>query len=242
MMKIFQHNFKKIFVSANKHDNDYMPWHERVLRIYERDRSQKFIILFLAMICGVLGYGTIQNKSEVKTVIVRVDDSGNPLSAEVADPQKLPPLEEQEIRRVLANITEWWRIKTTDIRNERRQFSKVFSHMLPAAARKFSNIVYKGNLYPWHEKDITDYEPLTDVGEFTADVEFVSIAPIGASTYQLRYRETAYNKDGTERDQYLLVITYTIGQYAPKKVDDVQRNPYGIFVEDISATIERDLE
>lgn len=242
-MKFFERNKKENrFFNSDITAQDFIPWHIRALRLYERDRSQKMVIIVLTVLSVVLCYGTIENRSEVKTVIVRVDSIGNPIAAEVATSQNLPALEEQEIRRVLANISEWWRIKTIDARNERRQFSKIFNHMLPAAAAKFSAIIYKGNLYPWIENNTTDYEPLADVGEFTADIEFISIAAIGDKTYQLRYRETAYNKDGSVRDQYLLVLTYTIGQYSPKTVADVQRNPFGIFIEDLSASIERELQ
>lgn len=220
----------------------YVPWHFEALRIYQRDRTQKVVIFALAILSLLLGIGTFTNRSEVQTVIVRVGDNGAPLSAAVADANKLPVLTEKEILRTIADLTEWWRVKTTDGRNQRRQFSRLFAHLSRPANVKLKQIIHAGNLYPWVEPDAEKpYDPLGDIGEFTADIEYVSITQIGSQTYQSRYRETAYNSDGSVRARYLLVITYTLEQREPASPETVQRNPYGIFVSDLSATREQEL-
>ena len=233
MNQLFKNNKK----TEDKPMPDLVLWHEKLFNIYQRDKLQKIIIMLLTCLCAVLGYGTFTNQVTVETVIVRIDKLGVPISAEIADGTDLPEITENEIEKTLRRITESWRYKGIDKRNEKRLFSVVFNHMSDPAARKFTSIVNAGNLYPF-VKDVKDYDPLEDIGDFTADAEFVSIIRTGTQTYQLRYLETVWNKQGGVQHKYIVIVSYTISQFKPTSIEEVKRNPFGIYIIDLSATTE----
>ncbi len=238
-MKIFSKKQEPLETRGKADLEKFMPWHLKALRVYERDRLQKLVIVSLCGLCALLTIGTFNNRSEVQTVIVRTNSDGAPISAVVADASELPEIQEREIERVLINISEWWRIKTTDKQNERRQYARLFAHLTEPARRKILRIIENGNLYPWIRLSSDEkYDPIRDTGEFTADVELLSINKLGDAIWQLRYRETAFDSNGTEIAKYTIVATYTVQQLRPTSTKTVRRNPFGLFVSDLSASLE----
>ena len=236
--------FKKEKEKETRAEPDYIPWHFKAMNLYQRDKTQKIVILVLCCLLFFAVFGMFQNKSEVRTVIVRTDVDGEPFKIEEAKAWKNPPLAKKEIHRTLWNITKWWRIKYTDARNNKTQFQNVWRFLEKAAGNKLLKIISNGNLYPWIEKTITNeqqYNPLRDVGQFTTEIEFISVTELGDFIYQFRIKETAFNSAGRIKDEYIIIATYTIKQKQPQSVDGVHHNPFGIFITDVSATRERNI-
>ena len=137
---------------------------------------------------------------------------------------------------------EWWRVRTKDKEHEKRKYSRIFKDYLrDGAPNKFEEIIVKGNFHPFiNIEEGKNYEPIQTIGNFTTKIELSSITKASGNTYNFRIWETAYNRAGNVMARYPLILTFTIEQRKPSSEEEVNRNPFGVVITDITGAIEKD--
>ena len=76
--------------------------------------------------------------------------------------------------------------------------------------------------------------PLTKVGQETVTLQLQSVLPIAADTYELRWSQSTFGRDGAPKDTSTWTATFTVEFQTPTTEEDIAVNPLGIYVTDFA--------
>jgi type IV secretory pathway TrbF-like protein len=76
--------------------------------------------------------------------------------------------------------------------------------------------------------------PASRIGNETREIEITSILPISNSSYQIRWRETSYAADGTQKEQANMSGIFTFDIITPSDEKTLNVNPLGLYIKDFS--------
>ena len=81
---------------------------------------------------------------------------------------------------------------------------------------------------------VSKESPTSLLGSETREIEITSILPISNSSYQIRWKETSFAADGTQKEQANMsgIFTFEVIMPADEKVLSV--NPLGFYIKDFS--------
>ena len=74
--------------------------------------------------------------------------------------------------------------------------------------------------------------PLTRVGQETVTLQLQSVLPLNADTYELRWSQSTYQREGVLKDTATWTASFTLEFEPPATEDAIAINPLGIFVKD----------
>lgn len=76
-----------------------------------------------------------------------------------------------------------------------------------------------------------DTSPLKKIGEETVTIQPISVIRVGSSpSYQARWTETVYGKNGGVKEEYTMAGVFTIEIGTPTDEPSIMVNPLGIFI------------
>jgi type IV secretion system protein TrbF len=202
-------------------------WSDRIggtVRSARNWRLAAFAALSVAAM-AVVGLIYQSSKASVVPYYIRVAENGQPSVVGVVPEVFSPSL--NEVRWQLATWLEWVRAAPLDPVVVKNNYKSAMSFMSQAAANKLNE---------WAQSD----PRLQNIGRETVEFSLVGIAPIsGSKSYQARWKELFRNSEGMPKEEQHWVATFDVNIVPPTAVDQIQRNPIGLYIEDFQWTREQ---
>jgi type IV secretory pathway TrbF-like protein len=189
-------------------------------------RAQAFnwrLAFFSAIgLCFLLIIGLIFQsvKSSVVPYIVEVGPGGEVLATTRATQVNKSPNEPQ-IKYFLSNWIKDVRALPLDVVIKKQSWLSAYACMRQKAAIKMNEIVRKE-------------DPMAKVGEQTISVTPAAIVKMSEKTYQIRWTEDVYSKEGAPTATYRMTGLISIDFSQPSTEKEMMNNPLGLYVSDFS--------
>lgn len=180
-----------------------------------------FALLFAALaLTGGIVYA--MTRSLVEPVVITVDKtSGETRVLDKAASHAYVP-QQAEIAYFLGHLVRLVRTVPLDPVLVRRQWDEAYRFLRQPAAIK---------LNAWARAPDS---PLTRVGRETVTLQLQSVLPIAADTYELRWSQSTYQRDGAPKDTATWTATFTVEFQTPTTEEAIAVNPLGIYVTDFA--------
>ena len=105
------------------------------------------------------------------------------------------------------------------IPSSRAQWNEAYHFMRQSAASKLTRARQPDSLLP-------------KVGQETVTLQLQSVLPIAADSYELRWSQSSYQREGVLKESSTWTATFTLEFEPPSTEEDIAVNPLGIFVKD----------
>jgi type IV secretion system protein VirB5 len=201
-------------------------WDNRIGNARVQAYNQRLAFFCTLGVCLVLVIGIIfqSAKSSVTPYVVEVGKDGEVLAVSKAVHAKGVPTDPQ----VKYFLSKW----ITDIRAmpldpvvKKQAWMNAYSMMRQHAASKMNDVIKKD-------------DPMSKLGEQTISVMPTAIVKMSENTFQVRWNEEVYGKDGTVKESYRMTGLITIEFSQPTTEQELMKNPLGLYVKDFSYTRE----
>ena len=84
-------------------------------------------------------------------------------------------------------------------------------------------------------RDVMKQENLTGkLGKETVQIDVQVVVPVSSSTYQVRWIETSFSKEGKVIENRKMTGLFSIEIIPPKDEKEVLSNPLGLLIKDVS--------
>lgn len=178
-----------------------------------------FGVLSIAMgLTGGIIY--LSARSEVEPVVITLDKEtgvtnvvGRP-SMSVYQPQQ------NEIRFTLKNFLRMVRTVPLDPVVIKQNWTEAYSYLRQSAANKLNE---------WARQPES---PLQQIGRETVTIQVESVLPITETSYEARWKESEYLKEGSLKSATTYTATFNIEVEPPATEDAIYKNPLGIYIKD----------
>jgi type IV secretory pathway TrbF-like protein len=160
------------------------------------------------------------SKSTVTPYVVRVNNDGIAQAIGPAKEANYTP-KETEIRYFLSQLVQKTRSIPLDPVVAKQNWLTVYNFLRQGAAYKMNSYVQTAN-------------PLAKVGTETVQVEINVIVPLSANSYQIRWKEAVFTKEGALAETARMTGIFAIELATPKTEKELLANPLGIYVKDFS--------
>ena len=197
-------------------------WDNRIGTARVQAANWRLCALGLLCLCFILTFGMINanQKSKITPYVVRVGQDG---AAQAVGPAMemnyLPQV--PEIKYFLAQFVKKTRSLPLDYVIAQQNWHSAYMYLTQAAAIKMNAMVNKAN-------------PFQNIGSKTVQVEMNVIVSLSKDSYQVRWKETVFEKEGAPVDSYRMTGLFTICFIEPKTEKEVMENPLGIYIKDFS--------
>ncbi len=173
-------------------------------------------------LCFVLVIGLIfqSAKSSVAPFIVEVGPGGELLAVSKAT-QANRAANDPEIRYFLAKWIKDVRGLPLDAVVKKQSWISAYGSMRQKAALKMNEIVRKD-------------DPMSKIGEETISVTPAAIVKMSDKTYQIRWTEDVFSKEGSPKQSYRMTGLVTIDFTQPTNEKEIMANPLGLYISDFS--------
>ena len=173
-------------------------------------------------LCFVLILGLIYQsaKSSVAPYIVEVGPGGEVLAVTKAVQANRSP-NDPEIRYFLAKWIKDVRSLPLDAVVKKQSWISAYGSMRQKAALKMNEIVRKD-------------DPMSNIGEETISVTPAAIVKMSDKTYQIRWTEDVFSKEGSPKQSYRMTGLITIDFTQPTNEKEIMTNPLGLYISDFS--------
>lgn len=178
-----------------------------------------FAVLFatLALTGGIVYSMT---RSLVEPVVITVDKTTGVTNViGKASTQTYTP-QQAEIAYFLSHLVRLLRTVPLDAVVVRAQWNEAYRFMRQSAATKLND---------WARRPDS---PLSRVGQETVTLQLQSVLPIAADTYELRWSQSLYQREGALTESSTWTATFSLEFEPPATEDDIAVNPLGIYVKD----------
>jgi type IV secretion system protein VirB5 len=128
--------------------------------------------------------------------------------------------QQAEIAYFLSHIVRLLRTVPLDPVVVRAQWNEAYRFMRQSAA---------GKLNAWAR--LPD-SALSKVGQETVTLQLQSVLPIAADSYEMRWSQSSYQREGTLKASSTWTATFTLEFEPPSTEEDIAVNPLGIYVKD----------
>lgn len=197
-------------------------WDDRLGTLVTNARHWRlafFAVLFatLALTGGIVYAMT---RSLVEPVVITVDKTtGVTNVVGKASTQAYVP-QQAEIAYFLSHVVRLLRTVPLDPVVVKEQWNEAYRFMRQAAALK---------LNAWARRPDS---ALSKVGKETVTLQLQSVLPIAADTYELRWSQSTYGREGALADSSTWTATFTLEFEPPATEEDIAVNPLGIYIRD----------
>ncbi len=219
---------------AGENDNPYLnarrTWNDHMGSIStSRNLWQIVAILSLMIVLAAVG-GVIHIGSQSKFVpyVVQVDKLGEAVAVSRAD--VATAVDPRVIHASVAAFITDLRLVTPDIALQRRAIFRAYAMLSPNdPATAKTNQWLNGT---------EDSNPFKRAATETVSIEIISVIPQTPETWQVDWKETTYDRQGTvakppSRMRALLTI-YTVESTTNTTEEQIRNNPLGIYIHDFS--------
>jgi type IV secretion system protein TrbF len=186
-----------------------------------------FAVLFttLALTGGILYAMT---RSLVEPVVITVDKTTGVTNVVGKATEHTYTPQQAEIAYFLSHVVRLLRTVPLDPVVVRAQWNEAYHFMRQSAASKLND---------WARQPDS---LLSKVGQETVTLQLQSVLPIAADSYELRWSQSSYQREGALKESSTWTATFTLEFEAPSTEEQIAVNPLGIFVKDFEW--HRDLE
>ena len=173
-------------------------------------------------LCFVLVIGLIYQsaKSTVAPYIVEVGPGGEVLAATKALQANRAP-KDPEIRYFLSKWLKDVRQVPLDAVLKKQSWISAYGCMRQKAAMKMNEIVKKD-------------DPMSRIGQETVSIAPTAIVKMSENTFQIRWTEDVYSKEGAPKESYRMTGLITVDFSQPASEKEIMTNPLGLYITDFS--------
>lgn len=173
-------------------------------------------------LCFVLVIGIIYQsaKSSVTPYVVEVGKDGEVLAVSKAVHTKSSPNDPQ-IKFFLQKWVKDVRSMPLDVVVKKQAWISAYACMRQKASIKMNEIIRKD-------------DPMGKIGEETISVTPTAIVKMSDSTYQVRWIEDVFSKEGASKGSYRMTGLISIDFSEPKTEKEIMSNPLGLYITDFS--------
>lgn len=213
-------NFRPATHAESPYSRAREEWNDRLGSLVSAARNWRlaaFGALCVAVL-AVVGLILESRRSSVQPYYILVAESGEP-SIVGAVPEAFSPTL-SEIQWHIAQWLEWTRGIPLDAVVVKKNYQRALYFMRQGAANK---------LNAWAQQD----GRLRNIGRETVEIALIGITPIsGTASYQARWKETFRGPEGALKEEQRWSATFTVELQSPTHVEEIQRNPLGLYVKD----------
>lgn len=207
---------KSAFIEARK------VWDEREGSAIVRAANWRYCAFGLIFLSILLTGGIIyqSEKATVTPFVVLLGSDGAPIAAQQAAKSNYVP-QEREIKYFLKEWVKKIRSIGSDPVRAKEDWVSAYSQLQGAAVTKMRDVMQQEN-------------PTGRLGKETQQVEVQVVVPVSANTYQVRWIETSYSKEGKALDVRKMTGLFAIEIHTPNDEKVIMTNPLGLFIKDVS--------
>jgi type IV secretion system protein TrbF len=178
-----------------------------------------FAVLFatLALTGGIVYAMT---RSLVEPVVITVDKTTGVTNVVGKASERTYTPQQAEIAYFLSHLVRLLRTVPLDAVVVRAQWNDAYHFLRQSAA---------GKLNAWAR---LPESPLSKVGQETVTLQLQSVLPIAADSYELRWSQSSYQREGALKESSTWTATFTLEFEPPSTEEDIAINPLGIYVKD----------
>lgn len=197
-------------------------WDERIGSARAQAKNWRLLALGLLVSNALLIVGLIyqSTKSVVKPYVVEVTSEGVVKAVGPAEEKAFVP-GRPVIEYFLAQFVSRVRSIPLDPVVARKNWLDAYAYLRQAAATKLNGIVQSE-------------QPLNRVGLEVVSIQVRTIVPLSKDTYQVRWTETTYSKEGAVTGVKNMTGAFTIEFSEPKNEQLLRVNPLGLYIRDFS--------
>lgn len=197
-------------------------WDNRIGSARVQAMNWRLCALSAIFLCIILASGLIyqSSKSTVTPYVVQVNSEGMSEAIGPAKQTNYIP-QEKEIKYFLSQVVQKARTIPLDPVIAKQNWVSVYAFLLPSAAVKMNEIIKRDN-------------PMAKVGEETVQVGINVIVRMSENTYQVRWNEDVFSKEGATKESYKMTGLFTINITTPKSEKMLLVNPLGMYIKDFS--------
>jgi len=209
-------------VPATRYTRARAQWDDRLGTLVTNAKHWRLGFFGALFACLSLTGGLIyaMTRSLVEPVVITVDKTtGVTNVVGKASTQAYTP-QQAEIAYFLGHIVRLLRAVPLDPVVVRAQWNEAYRFMRQSAAMKLND---------WARQPDA---PLSKVGQQTVTLQLQSVLPIGPDAYELRWVQSAYQREGALIQTATWTATFTLEFERPQTEEDIAVNPLGIYVRD----------
>lgn len=197
-------------------------WDRRMGDATVRCKNWRFFALFLLATNAVLVSGLIyqSSKSTVTPYVVQVGKEGVVQAVGPASSSAYKP-DRRVIEYFLSQFVHQVRTVPTDPVIARNQWLTAYQFLRQPAANTLNEIAIKE-------------EPLKKVGQEAVSIQIHNIVPVSKESYQLRWEETTYSRDGITIGTRNMTGIFTVEINPPTDEKKLRVNPLGLYIKQFS--------
>ena len=159
-------------------------------------------------------------RSLVEPVVITVDKTTGVTNVIGKASEHAYVPQQAEIAYFLTHVVRLLRALPLDAVVVKTQWNEAYKFMRQSAALKLNE---------WARR--TD-SPLAKVGRETVTLQLQSVLPIAADTYELRWSQSTYQREGALKESSTWTATFSLEFEPPTTEDDIAINPLGIYIKD----------
>lgn len=180
-----------------------------------------FALLFAALaLTGGIVYA--MTRSLVEPVVITVDKTTGQTNVLGKAATRAYVPQQAEIAYFLGHLVRLVRTVPLDPVLVRRQWDEAYRFLRQSASMK---------LNVWAQAPDS---PLSRVGRETVTLQLQSVLPIAQDTYELRWSQSTFGRDGVPKDTSTWTATFTVEFQTPTTEEAIVVNPLGIYVTDFA--------
>ncbi|NVN92981.1 MAG: conjugal transfer protein TrbF [Desulfuromonadales bacterium] len=211
-------NFKPHEAPETPYQRASDEWDRRMGSVVVQAKNWRICALSLCGITAVLLIGLIfqSAKSTVTPYVVEVTKEGLVQAVGPAAQNKFKP-GEPVIKYFLAQWVEQVRSLPLDPVVAKDHWLKAYSYLRQSAANTLNEIAQKEN-------------PLAKLGKETTSVNVGNVVALSMDTYQVRWEEKRYSKEGATIESKIMTGAFTVEIDPPTDQAQLLKNPLGLYI------------
>ncbi len=197
-------------------------WDKRIGAARVQAYNWRIIALLLCGLSTLLVIGLIyqSSKSTVTPYVVQVSKEGVVQAIGPAKQSNYTP-GLPVIEYFLAHFIKSVRSIPLDPVVAKNQWLEAYAYLRQSAANTLNEIAQKE-------------QPLSKIGLQTVSVQVRSVVPLSKDTYQVRWEETTYSKEGVSMGTQVMTGAFTLEIVPPTDEKQLKVNPLGLFIKQFS--------
>ena len=204
-------------------------WDDRMGGVVVQARNWRFAAFAALGLCALCGAGWMlqATRPEPAALVIQVDHTTGVANV-VGRLDRLAYVPQSpEIGYFLAKFVGMVRSVPLDAVVVRRNWTDAYQFLRQPAANQ---------LDAWARRSDS---PLAHLGEQTIAADIIAVTAVAASqSYQVRWRETVFSKEGAAQDSYVMTGIFTIEFEAQRNERRAMVNPIGLFIRSFQWTRE----
>lgn len=211
-------NFKPDVAPETPYQRAKREWDNRMGSVVVQCRNWRFCALLLCGISSMLVIGLIYQsaKSTVKPYVVEVTKEGLVQAVGPASQVNYRP-GGPVLEYFLAQWVQRVRTLPLDPVVAKNQWLEAYAYLRQSAANTLNELARKE-------------QPLARLGRETVSVQVRNVVPLSKDTWQVRWEETRYSKEGATIESKTMTGSFTVEIDPPSEEAQLLKNPLGLFI------------